>query len=128
MCGMKYTVKQYAETLYSALKDCSTKEQKEIIARFLLTVRKNGDSPRLELIVRAFEKIYLKDNGLSMVDIEMAGAVPESMKKEIKSILGEGVVLFEKETPELLGGVRIMVNGELLIDASVKRQIDRMLS
>ena len=125
---MKYTVRQYAETLYDALKDSSAKEQKEIITRFLLAVRKNGDSPRMELVLRAFEKKYLKDNGLSVVDIEMAGAVPESVKKEIKSIFAGNFVLSEKEIPELFGGVRITVNGELLIDASVKRQIKRVFS
>lgn len=96
------------------------------MARFLALVRKNGDSPRLQLIIYAFEKEYLRNSKLRRVDVEMASAAPESVKKEIKDILNGNVVFFEKENPELGAGIRITIDGEIMIDASAKRQIEKM--
>lgn len=123
---MKYTIKQYAKALYEALENSSVKERKAVMARFLALVRKNGDSPRLKLIIYAFEKEYLRDSKLRRVDIEMASAAPESVKKEIKNILNGNVIFFEKENPALGAGIRITIDGEIMIDASAKRQIEKM--
>ena len=124
---MKYTTTQYAESLWSVLKDCPAKEHKNIIKRFLSVVLRHGNSSELELILRAFEKEYLRKNKLHKVDIEMACSVPEKIKKEIKNILGKDIFFSERENMELGAGIRMIVDGELLIDASAKRKIEEML-
>lgn len=121
---MKYSIRQYAEALFDVLLEIPEKERPRAIKNFLNLVRKNGDSPKLLLIVRALEKEYVKRNGLRLVRIEMASPVSERVKKNIIKILGEKIVYMEHEDADLIGGIRIIVDDEILIDASVKRQID----
>lgn len=123
---MKYTVKQYAEALYSALEKKKAKEAADITRRFFSIVRKNGDSPRMELIFRAFQKEYLKQKRFRAVDIEMASAVPARVKRDIKTILGGEIVFAESENPALGAGIRITVDEDILIDASAKKQLEKI--
>lgn len=123
---MKYTVKQYAEALYGALEKKKAKEAAEITRRFFSIVRKNGDSPRMELIFRAFQKEYLKQKKLRAVDIEMASAVPARVKRDIKTILGGEIVFTESENPAVGAGIRITVDEDILIDASAKKQLEKI--
>ncbi|MBI2056150.1 MAG: F0F1 ATP synthase subunit delta [Candidatus Sungbacteria bacterium] len=123
---MKYTIKQYAEALYNALEKKKAKEAAEIGRRFFAVVRKNGDSPRMELILREFHKEYLKQKNLRAVKIEMASAVPARVKREIKNILGGEIMFTEQENSSLGAGIRITIDGEILIDASAKKQLEKI--
>ncbi len=123
---MKYTVRQYGEALVDSLDKTSPKEQKKMMGNFLRMVQRNGDSPRLSMIVRAFEKEYMRRHALRKVSIETVSPLTESIKKEIKRILGGEIVLVESENLELGAGMRITVDEELFIDASAKGQLERL--
>mgnify|MGYP003394656396 FL=1 len=60
------------------------------------------------------------------VRIESAAPVSAQLKKEISEILGKKIVLEEKTRPDLLAGIKILVDDELLIDATGKRQLERI--
>lgn len=119
---MKYTVKQYAEALSDVLLH-KPKDMRATARRFIAIARENGDSAKLELILRAFEKEYLKRKKLRAVNIEMSSAVPTKVKRDIKQILGGEIVFSEQENPALGAGIKIIVDGEILIDASAERQL-----
>ncbi len=130
---MKYTNKQYASGLLETLLGKPEKKQKEIVRRFLLILTKNRDWSRLEGILDEAEKICLKEAGLKKVYLETPSPVYPALKKEIQKILGEAelssgkkIFFSAKTNPALFGGVRILIDNELLIDASAKRQLDKI--
>lgn len=125
---MKHSPKQYAAALLSALDKKSVAEKKKTLYQFLSLISRRGDSARLGMVMREIEKQYLKGRDLKKVVLESADFVPVKIKKEVEEILGKSIILEEKINPDLLAGIRILVDEELLIDASAEIQIRRLFS
>ncbi len=123
---MKYTFSHYAEAFCAACGGKTEKEQKKIARQFLLFLQKHREIRNLPPIVHAVEKRELRNAGARKVLLQSPFPADERVKKEIKRIFGKTV--FQEETrADLLGGMRILVDDELLVDASAKRQLERML-
>lgn len=125
---MKYTPKQYAAALIAALKEKKGEERKKTMRRFLALVVRKGDGGKLGLMVREFEKQYLRQEGLKKVALESAGPVSDKLREELETIFGKNIFLQEKINPRLLAGVKILVNDELLVDASAEIQLQKLFS
>ncbi len=123
---MRYTVQQYASALYQAVRGKSKEEEKETIRRFMEILQRCRETPKLARILRSIEEIYLREHGLKKVAVESASPLSEEVRVEIERILGKEISLHETVSPTLGAGVKILVNDELLIDASAKRQIERL--
>ena len=123
---MKYSPKQYAACLLEALEGKPEKARKEIMARFLGLLLKGGDWKKSNDILCETEKLVLKKNGLKKVRAEAPQQIPALLKDEIEKIIGRKIYFSPKVNPSLLGGIKILVDDELLIDASARRQIEKM--
>mgnify|MGYP003395967542 CR=1 FL=1 len=124
----KHTNRQYAEALFLALKNKKGEKRKSAIKNFLLLLQKHRSSPRLGLVLKDFEKIYLKEEGQKKVLLETPNTPSKELKKEITKILGENIIISESINPSLLAGVKMLVNDELLIDATAKKYLDKMFA
>ncbi|MBI2640515.1 MAG: F0F1 ATP synthase subunit delta [Candidatus Sungbacteria bacterium] len=122
----KYSISQYAAALILALEEKSGSKRSETIRRFLFIVRKNKDWSKLGRIVKEAEKQSLKKQGIKKVEVESAAPLSRAVKKEIEKIIGAKVVLEEKVRPEVLAGIKVLVDDEILIDASGISQVERM--
>lgn len=125
---MRYSPKQYAAALLLALEDKSAAEKKKVLHRFLSLISEGGDSARLGLVTRELEKQHLKKEGLQKVSVETVSKAPAKIKKEVEEILGKNIILEEKINPDLIAGVKILVNEELLIDASAETRLRKLFS
>lgn len=125
---MKYSTKQYASVLLSVLADKSEKDRKEVLRKFVAVLAKNRDLARLGAILRETEREYLRQTGMQKVLAESASPIDPSLRKEIEHAVGGKIWWQEKVNPELLAGIKILINGETLIDASGKRQIEKMFA
>lgn len=123
---MKYRTAQYAQALHAAVKDVPEQKQKEIMRRFAALLGRHRVSGKSDLIVAAYEKIVLQESGMRKVTIESVAPVSEQLKKEIIELLGKKIFIEEEAHPELLAGIKILVDNELLIDASAKRQLEKI--
>lgn len=124
---MKYSIHQYAEALLLALEDKNKQERREVTGRFLEVLREKRDWAKLAQIIKTLELLYLKKAGFHKIVLESAAPAGAKIKSEVKKILGEKIVIEEKVCPELMAGIRILVDGELFIDASAKRSLDILL-
>lgn len=124
---MKYSVKQYASALNLALKGKDGSERKKATKRFLDILRKNRDGGKLSRILKELEIQHLHSSGLNKVRIEAASPLSRKVKSEIEEIFGKKLHLEEKINPELLAGLRILVNDEFFVDASAKSRIGEIL-
>lgn len=125
---MRYSPRQYAKALLSLLAGRKPPEQKELIRRFLSLLSKKRDRSRLGLIVREFEKQHIAALRIKKVCLESADPIPARVKKEMETLLGRNLLFQEKINPALIAGIKILVNDELLIDASAATQISRIFS
>ena len=121
---MRYSIRQYAEAMLLALEDKNKQERREVTGRFLAVLRKKRDWGKLAQIVRALELLYLKKAGFHKVILESAAPAGGKIRLEVKKILGKKIFLEERVNPELMAGIRILVDEELFIDASAKRRLD----
>ena len=123
---MKYRIQQYAQALYEAMEGKKPLEQKEIVKRFVALLARQRVLGKMRLIIAACEKIILQKTDMRKVRIESASPITEKLKKEIGEILGKKVYLEETENPNLLAGIKILVDNELLINASAQRQLEKI--
>ena len=125
---MRYRIGQYAEALSEACAGKSEPAQKKIARRFAALLRRHRMSAKTRLILAAYEKIALQKRGERRVRIEAPAPVSEQFRKELRAVLGSNVHFEESVNPELLAGAKILVDDELLIDASAKKQMERMFT
>ena len=123
---MKHTIRQYAEAFLSALHEKKEKERARVIKGLLETLRRNGDKSKLALILNETEKQYYKNQNVHKIKLSSVFPVHDSIKKEILKSMGNGVVTDEVIDSSLLGGIKILVDDEILIDATIKRQLERL--
>lgn len=123
---MKYTSKQYAVTLISALAGKSEDAKKDILKKFLIILQRNGDLGKRNQILEEVRREYFRQNDLSKVEVEVVGKIKEGLKQEIEESLGKAISFDSKVNPKILGGIKILIDDETLIDASVKTQLDKL--
>ncbi len=123
---MRYTPRQYAKALHAALIKKTPDERKQILQGFVNSLLKRKSQSRLGLIVKAYEKEYLTFSGMRKVEVESVSGLSKSIRQEIEAILGKKTFFIDKTTPALLAGIRLLVDNELLVDASAKSALDKL--
>lgn len=124
---MKYSLKQYAQSLYEAFQETKDKDHDKIIANFVEILKSNGDLAYYEKIINEFEIYQRKAKGIKEVEVTAAkeGVVNDKLIHELNKIVGKDIVLKQKVDDSLVGGVTIKVE-DTLIDASVKNQLNNL--
>lgn len=122
---MKYTISHYADAVLAALEKKSEEERRAVARRFLAVAQKHKKLRELSRILKEAEKRSYARSGTRRIFFEPASAVAESVKKEMRLILGR-ITIQERVRPDLLAGARIFVDDELLIDASAKRRLEKL--
>ena len=99
-----------------------------MIANFLNLLRRNGDFVKRREIFKEIDRKVREANGVRKVVLETVGGASEETKREIEKSLGAKAVFEENINPNVLGGIKILIDDEYLVDATVKRQLDRMFT
>ena len=123
---MKYSARIYANALVAVLREKSAAEQKKITRRFAALLQKNRDWPRRAAIIRAADKEYRRVSGRTHIRVETPESLTGHTEKEIKNMFGRGAFLDTAVVPQHLAGIRILIDDEVLIDATARRRMDRL--
>ena len=115
---MTYKTGQYAHALADALADAEPETARTRIRTFLKILKKHQMLGKAEHIARLTERLLTTRAGIHRVVLESASAVSSELRKDISNVLDGKVWLEEKIRPQLLAGVRILIDDETLIDAS----------
>jgi len=124
---MKYSAKQYAIAFLEAAKEKKRGEE-NLIKNFLEIILKNNDWSLLPQILKEVEKEYLKREGLKKVVLESTTLIAEKVVNRIEEIFGNKVLIKQKINPSLLAGIRILINDQIVIDATGRKQIEKIFS
>jgi F-type H+-transporting ATPase subunit delta len=101
----------------------------EFVRNFVLLVFDKRREEVLRGLARALERRVLQDLGVAEGTVESARPLPgpelESLARAVGTRLGKTVRLENRVRPELLGGVRVLVEGKL-IDATLRGRLDEL--
>jgi F0F1-type ATP synthase delta subunit len=126
---MKHSATLYAKALAEAAQEHPSSASKEDLAQNLLAlVKRNGDERQLPKIVELAERLLAVKTGRRLVTITSARPLPESLRKALRAELGQTDIVSETVEPNLVAGVKITINGEQQLDASLKRKLDKLFT
>ena len=121
---MKYNYKIYARALVSALDEAQDLAQKEkIIKNFLSLIQKNKDTRQLKKIIDFASKIIYKKEGRQRIILETARP-QNNLKNLFQKFFSEKDIIEEKINPNILAGIRIVINDEKELDFSFKKRLE----
>lgn len=123
---MRHAPEDYAKALLSLLDEHPSKER-QIMEGFVRALAASGDLARTDEVLRAVETALAKRDGRVRLAVRSARPLGAEALERIQKGFGEGAFAENRVAPELLGGIQIIVNGETMIDATLKRKLDALL-
>lgn len=137
---MRYKAKQYAEAFTDALADAERagmparpsafaessagmEAAQALTRRFVELLTRHRMLAQAGRIIKAAERLLAKRAGVRRIALESASVLPQALREELAGIFGGAVWLSERVRPDLLAGVRILIDDETLIDASGKHRL-----
>lgn len=119
--------KQYAQALYQAVHDVSSKKDtKVLIENFIKILVKNGMLSKVNQIIDRYEKYSRDREGVVKVSVVSANEFLPQDKKDIISafekLTGKKIELYEEVRKDILGGAIFRIDDGVL-DASLKSQL-----
>ena len=128
----KITAQAYAqaflETSGHALSD-----QAKFLKRFIAVIKKNGDWSRAPQIMKAVETAWRRKHERPLVTIESARPLSREQLANLKKGLHDSGKMSafdieEKLRPELIAGVRLTIDDEQQLDASLQQLMKQVFA
>lgn len=99
-----------------------------MLLRFLKLLARHKATAHLPRIMRALTKVERTEKGFTDIVVESASVLSKETEREILHVLSGKIRIKTALRPELLAGLAITVNDELLIDATGRRQLERLMT
>jgi F-type H+-transporting ATPase subunit delta len=124
---MKFTVKQYAQSLYEVITDSNPKDHDRVIENFISILKTNGDLAAYEQIVNEVDSLFQTENQTSKIEVTANSkeSITPGLLKELNKLAKTKAEVTTKIDDSIIGGVIIRVNDQL-IDASMKTQLNNL--
>jgi F0F1-type ATP synthase delta subunit len=122
----RYTPKQYAAALFESLQEKGVSVD-AVVKSFSAMVVRNYDKALLPKIIAQFKKLERTKAGRHEVVLTSARTIEKSVIADVKKKVGENSGITEVIDPKVLGGVRILINDEVVIDGTYRTRVRRMV-
>lgn len=124
---MKLNAEQYAQALWEAVSQTAEKDHGLIVERFLHVLKQNGDINIWDKIENHFHELTLRQKGIHTAKLITAREMDlHKNDLDILNLLaGKKLEIKKHINEDLVGGVVMQVD-DMLIDASIKSQIDKL--
>lgn len=123
---MKYSASTYARAFIEVLSD--PKVNSETAAQhFLALIKKNNDEGHLKKILEEASRFARGKSGVRKVVVESARKLNAAQTESIKKFIKANDVVEERIDPELVAGIRIILDDEMQFDGSLRSKLNRAL-
>ena len=122
---MKITPKQYAVALYETTQHLSEEEINKIIENFVGVLKKNNDLSLSEKIIGEYQSYCRRKKNIAKVQITSSKRINGDIINALTKKLGQAVEIEQKVDEGLIGGAVIRI-GDVLIDGSIKKKLERL--
>ena len=94
------------------------------LTRLVMLLRKNGRERFLRFVLNDFIRLWCKSTGAHLVHLVMAAPDP-ALPDRIAALIGGKVYIDTETDPSIEGGFTVILD-DMMLDASVRGQIDRI--
>src|SRR3989344_7717001 len=122
---MKNNTILYAKALAEILSQKEFDKEK-IVKNFVKLLIDAGYANKSEEILTLTQDFLLQKEGKRKITFETARAVTPSQKKLMDSMVKKGDVINEKINPELIAGIKIIINSSVQFDASLQSKLQKI--
>ncbi|TSC73549.1 MAG: hypothetical protein G01um101470_28 [Parcubacteria group bacterium Gr01-1014_70] len=117
----------YAKAFRRALQESSVNESK-LVENVIEAMRHHGNLGRGERIVQRISEELIRNRGGKWVVVESARQLTDSQREKVHEAFRKKDYIEERLRPELVSGIRLVVDGEKEFDGSLKRKLDRLFA
>lgn len=127
---MKYPAHIYAKALAEAITSPEAKGARgaEIAANFLALLRKNGDEAHARKIIEEAARMARGKGGIRKLTVESARPLTVAQEKMVRALTKPEDVVETRIDPELIAGIRVIMNDELQFDGSLRGKLDKIFN
>jgi F0F1-type ATP synthase delta subunit len=124
---MNYTSKTYALAFCEVIGDVkNSADIDRYIKNLLFLIKANRDQKKTKDIFFIVEKLIIKKTGGRKLLIESARPLSSANEKIIKLLLRPADIVEKRINSELIAGIKININDELLLDGSFSTKIKKI--
>ena len=124
---MKYHPNHYARALLEALNDSPGENWDRLVKNFAELIVRNGDLSAANKIIAEVEKLWVRQNGGRLVEIETARPIDSKLAGQIKKSLAPSDQAEVKINPQLIAGVRITAD-DMELDNSLAAKLNKIFA
>lgn len=125
---MQSKARLYASVLVSAFEGAKGAEILKRADRFKALLKKRGDLKIAGKVLREFAKAQKAATGKQAVLVSAKRVAKEGREKISALLEKKGYQTEERVAPELIGGLAIILENEILIDGTIQSKLARILS
>jgi F-type H+-transporting ATPase subunit delta len=116
---------QYARAFFDALKEVPVEKQRETLKNFANRIIDDRMYTKYEEIEAELKRLFLEDEGKAEAKITTAREMTpdREMLAQVGEIAGKEIVPMMRVDESIIGGM-VVKAGDILIDASIKRQLN----
>ena len=103
------------------------KDRHRVSINFVKMLEKQGLQAKAKEILGLTQDILLKNKGNKKIIFETARQLTTENKNLLKHFIKKGDVVQEKVNPELLAGIKVIVDGKKQFDNSMLNKINNLL-
>ncbi len=122
----KISPKHYASALLDVVD--SGVPQAQALSGLFRAMSTHGDMGRRGEVLSAVERESAARAGACLVNVQFAQALGVAERKEFLSAWGEKDRVSTTVNPDLVAGVRVLVNGDSELDLSLRAKLDKVLA
>ncbi len=122
---MKYPPHIYADAFLS-LMETHPEEKNKIMAGLVRALNASGDIGNAEKVIASIEEKIARKEGRVKIKVYAARILHESLLDKIKNAFGNEALVHQVIDPEIIAGVKLVVNDEIMIDATLKKKLERI--
>jgi F0F1-type ATP synthase delta subunit len=101
-------------------------EKNKIMAGLIRTLNVSGDIGNAEKVIASIEEKIARKEGRVKIKVYAARILHESLLDKIKNAFGNEALVHQVIDPEIIAGVKLVVNDEIMIDATLKKKLERI--
>ena len=119
------TIKLYAKALAEILSKKGI-DEKKIVNNFIKLLVSTGYEGKSKEILDLTEDLLLAKRGKKKITFETARKTAAGQKKIMDSLVEKGDVVKEKINPELIAGIKIIINDSRQFDSSMQSKLNKI--
>ena len=119
------TIKLYAKALAEILSKKGI-DEKKIVNNFIKLLVGTGYEGKSKEILDLTEDLLLAKRGKKKITFETARKTTAGQKKIMDSLVEKGDVVKEKINPELIAGIKIIINDSRQFDSSMQSKLNKI--